>query len=221
MPRAQTYALLATGNSEVVRSAAWSDPRQARLVLSLDLPLSIGLPSSMLWITCVIKGLREPPEADTYTLDISHHQTWTTWVKNYNGHAVLGADIPTHARDQIAPPDLDAPLDQHPTAADDAPEFQCTICGRVKADCLSLAKNRAGFGMHVGRKHGVQSELSIRTVLSLCPCCTVDLGRRARVDHYKSSVRCKEFTLVHVTPLSDVQGKASTLFSIAWRADEL
>eukprot|EP00971_Amphidinium_carterae_P303202 6024616-Amphidinium_carterae.5 len=69
--------------------------------------------------------------------------------------------------------------------------------------CDFVGKSQAGLVMHQRRKHGFKCELSLRTSSPECPCCHVNFGRRARVlDHYKTSSRCRAFTVEHIDPLT-------------------
>eukprot|EP00971_Amphidinium_carterae_P137439 2723849-Amphidinium_carterae.1 len=132
--------------------------------------------------------------SDWANFAILHPQEWTQWMHDFEGLAKQDAGLPGSIDPHKTVWDVDVAQDSDredkapfavvlglglndPTAQiqdeTPVPEFPCTICD-------FKGKNRGGLVTHMRRKHGVQSELSIRTTSPVCPCCKVNFARRAR-----------------------------------------
>eukprot|EP00971_Amphidinium_carterae_P102627 2031534-Amphidinium_carterae.1 len=139
-----------------------------------------------------------------------HHQEWKKWVHDFKGPPADTSGPAVHPDPAVVQPEVydsewedTAPLSAvfslgvgRDSDRDQPAEFPCSMCG-------FKGKSQAGLVMHQRRKHGTQSDLSLRTTSPVCPCCHTNCGRRARIlDHYKTSRRCAAYTLEHVEPLT-------------------
>eukprot|EP00971_Amphidinium_carterae_P023966 472889-Amphidinium_carterae.1 len=205
------FLRLATVECDVVRSAALLDFGKFSIWPSMFEALS-RLRASM-------PALQELPEPCETTLGewvayvISHHLEWKKWVREFRGPPTILEEPIWSEADKVEPNPEPEPYDSEwedtaplsavlslgvgrSPARDQPAEFLCSMCS-------FKGKSQAGLVMHQRRKHGIQSDLSLRTTSPVCPCCGSNCGRRARVlDHYKISRRCAAYTLEHFEPLT-------------------
>eukprot|EP00971_Amphidinium_carterae_P160458 3180841-Amphidinium_carterae.1 len=166
--------------------------------------------------------LLELPPASADTVDtwaiyvIRHHEDWKTLVKKYRFRPIDGVapgnqDEAAHNIDDAsqlnAPAEVDsddvplAVLFDLPRAPPEGAEMPVAHACHL---CEFIGKNHAGLVMHLRRKHNVQSDLSLRTATPECPSCNTNYGTRARVlDHYRTCLRCRNYVLDHVPPMSE------------------
>eukprot|EP00971_Amphidinium_carterae_P212917 4225777-Amphidinium_carterae.2 len=174
------FLRLATVECDVIRSAAHLDFGK----FSIWPPMFEALSR----LRACVPALQELPEPCELSLGdwalfvVAHHLEWKKWVHDFRGPPIHTSGPPLWTEDDTVQPEPEpeaydsewedtAPLSavlslglSRPPALDQPAEYPCSMCS-------FKGKSQAGLVMHQRRKHGLQSDLSLRTTSPVCPCC--------------------------------------------------